>query len=633
MNAAPPSSDAPPRRRRSLTTRYLLTLLMSVTLPLVAFGWWVRDSMRERLEQRIVDVYLPELAQNAADRVIARLEQASKTAAALATAARLAFESPIERQQFADQLSLLPDVHEDFQVVLLVAPDGRVVHTFTSQRLDQATAAARRPLLPDRVDATTPGGEWFERAIVHGSHWQDRHLSPFLHRAEAARSRDPTDYSLGLAYAVPTADGRSGVLYALLGWSQVQQELERTVGFLKDAAGFASAQVFLADAEGTLLAHTDRSSYGRKLAPAALLQRVLEAPRGETPFVDADGADRVAGFASVDDPRGFRWKIGIHATADELFAASAEFAGVLAVALIALVVVLIAWSRFAAATIARPVRRLAVATEAVARGDLTVRVPVDGADELANLGRAFNRMAGDLAVSRDQLRDAERQAAWAEMARQVAHEIKNPLTPMRMSAQLVLRARRDGDARLPELVDRLAKTVIDQTEALNRIASDFRQFAGPPERRTEIVRADDLLDAAAASFAGVAAVGGVTITFAPTAGDAQVEVDRQELGRVFLNLIQNAQQACGVRGTIRVTSRVDGDRCKLTVEDDGPGIPADVRARLFEPYFTTRSSGTGLGLAICRRIVQAHGGAIVLAASAPGRTVFEVELPLAGIGG
>jgi signal transduction histidine kinase len=236
-------------------------------------------------------------------------------------------------------------------------------------------------------------------------------------------------------------------------------------------------------------------------------------------------------------------------------------------------------------------------------------------------------MAGDLAESREQLRDAERQAAWGEMARQIAHEIKNPLTPMRMSAQMLLRARREKDPRADDLAERLARNILQQTDELDRIATDFRQFAGSPRRDVEAVCADDLLGSVQELVAGMAEGAGPRITFVPGAKDAMVAVDLQEMRRVFLNLIHNAVQACGDAGRIEVGSRSVNGGVEYYVEDDGPGIPDDVRQRLFEPYFTTKTSGTGLGLAICRKIVEAHRGEMKLADSAPRRTVFVLTLP------
>ena len=174
---------------------------------------------------------------------------------------------------------------------------------------------------------------------------------------------------------------------------------------------------------------------------------------------------------------------------------------------------------------------------------------------------------------------------------------------------------------------RLAKSVIEQTDALTRIASEFRHFAGPVARNVQTLEGDQLLLAIEALFRAMAEQRGITFEVRPGAPNATVAVDRQELERVLNNLLLNAFEASAQRVTL--ASRVADKKLWFTVTDDGPGVPDEVRQKLFVPNFATKSSGTGLGLALCRRIVQAHGGSIALTSSEPGCTVFSVELPLA----
>ena len=174
---------------------------------------------------------------------------------------------------------------------------------------------------------------------------------------------------------------------------------------------------------------------------------------------------------------------------------------------------------------------------------------------------------------------------------------------------------------------RLAKSVIEQTDALTRIASEFRHFAGPVARNVQTLEGDQLLLAIEALLRAMAEQRGITFEVRPSAPNATVAVDRQELERVLNNLLLNAFEASAQRVTL--ASRLADKKLWFTVTDDGPGVPDEVRQKLFVPNFTTKSSGTGLGLALCRRIVQAHGGSIALTSSEPGCTVFSVELPLA----
>lgn len=611
-------------RVHSLTTRFVLTLLLSTALPFLAFGWYARVEMESRLESRVVQVFLPDLAAAAASEIDAGLRRTRQGCAGVVNLVRDTLRGGKPGLDFSQQVDFTLEIDPD--LVLLVDGDGEVQGQRLHPRFDPKTRAAREELVPESVASSA----WFQRvASGVGEVWTDRHLSEFRHKTPQRESLDPADYSFGLAFSVPTEQARSyGAVYWLMPWTEVQQVLDRTANFLRAEAGLPSAEVFLCNERGEYLAHTDRSFYARSGVPDVLVSALPEPGAAvERAFSTPDEEERRAGLAAVASTPSLRWWVGLHASSDELLATSRELGDVLLVVTSVTALILVGWSMVASRAILRPVRRLAVATEAVARGDLSVRVPARGRHELADLGRAFNDMAGDLEQSREQLRHAERQAAWAEMARQVAHEIKNPLTPMRMSAQLLLKAKRDRADRVEELTERLAHTVLEQTEALSRIASDFRQFAGPPDRRLEVVAADRLVEEVRDFFSAMAEVGGAELVFRADSEGAHIQVDRDELRRVFINLIDNAVAACGDSGRVEVSSANSGDRVVFRVRDDGPGVDAEVRASLFDPYFTTKSSGTGLGLAICRRILDAHGGAIVLEDSRPGATVFRFEIP------
>ena len=319
--------------------------------------------------------------------------------------------------------------------------------------------------------------------------------------------------------------------------------------------------------------------------------------------------------------------IGVAVPEHELFAASDAFEQVLLVAILVSILVLVSWSLAASRAITAPVKQLVSATRKIAGGDLAVSVPSRGGPELGELAAAFNLMAHELAVGRDRLAHAEREQAWAEMARQVAHEVKNPLQPMRITAQLLQRARAEDDPRAEQVAERLARTVLEQTDALDRIANDFRSFAGVAAEQRSVVCADAWLEELREQTARLFAERPLTLTFRPGAEGAELSIDQKALARVFVNLVQNAIEAAAGPVQVALTSRLAGDAVEVQVVDDGPGVPEELRDRLFEPYFTTKTSGTGLGLAICRRLVEAHGGSIRLDATRPGETRFVIRLP------
>ncbi|MBK8099893.1 MAG: sensor histidine kinase [Planctomycetes bacterium] len=621
-------------RSPSLASRFLATLVVSCVLPLLLYGWFSLRAMRSQIDEQL-DVFLPQLAADHAGKMEARLDQVCRAVAVVREIARRVLDAGAEPRRldaeieaFEEQVLPVPDLLDNYLDLLLLAePGGRIVFWQDGQLLDRNTRQQRASLLPKSV----AGQEWFVRAQVHrGAFFQPWGRSPLLHRGCDWVSFDPAAWHMGYVVDVPHADGPPGVLLALIRWPQFQQVLDDARQVLVDQAGLASAQAMLVDGNGRICGHTDRQNYAALLQPASLREAVAHGPGGRIEFDDG-GRRHVAGFATLQRIGLRDWSLVLRIPRAELFARSDAFVRVLAIAIGVTVFVLIVWSLVASRAIVRPVQDLVAATQRVAHGDLAVRVPAAGGPELGGLARAFNLMAGELAAGREKLKSAERERAWAEMARQVAHEIKNPLTPMRMVAQLLLKARKDGDARAEMVAERLAKTVLEQTEALDRIAADFRQFAGSPQRRVETVALDALVAEVHAAGAALFSAGALHLEHQPGATGVFVAVDRTELARVFVNLLQNAVQAMApAPAMVQLRTGVRGERAFVTIIDAGPGIPDAVRGRLFEPYFTTKTAGTGLGLAICRRVVEANGGTIQLARSAPGHTEFVIELPLAG---
>jgi len=622
-------------RINSLTTRFLLALLLCTAVPFLGFGLYVRGEVGDREQEQIVNVYLPRFADGAARKIATTLDTAVRSGWHLVKFAEFSLLSEAEAEtghgglpQFQDLVYSLYHVNQDLDMVMLADEAGEVLSVMRSPGLDSQKQEELALLEPANVRET----EWFqsvhseERDVSHFG----RHLSPYLHRNPEQETNDPQNYSLGVSFPVHTANGKLGALYMLLRWQTIQEVVDETCQFLRDEAGFESTEVLLASQSGRILAHSERAQYGESMNPEPLRAWMLSGDGGGRVYVTADGEERGFGFAKTRIPGADvnEWRIGVHATTEELFEVSREFGGWLLLVVPMIAALMIGLAYASSLAIIRPVRRLSEATREIAQGNLDARVESLGGDEISDLGRAFNTMASDLRENRERLVEAERQSAWAEMARQIAHEIKNPLTPMRMSAQLLQRARREGDARWEELAERLAQNVLQQTDALDRIAADFQQFAGSPARKVATVGADDLLFGIEELVASMSEATAVDISFEAGAAGAAVEVDVQEIRRVFLNLVHNAIQACGDSGRVSVSSRCLEGYVEYRVEDNGAGVPEETRAKLFEPYFTTKTSGTGLGLAICRKIVEAHQGEIKLESSVPQRTVFLLTLPV-----
>jgi signal transduction histidine kinase len=617
----------------SLASRFLITLVVSAVLPLLLYGWFSLRSMREQIDEQVVRVFLPQLAADHAQKIDAQLQRTDQACAIVREIARRVLDSPSNTRKFAEdleafeeQVELVPDLLDNYLDLLLLADaNGKVVYWQDGQRLDPSAHGRRAALIPASVADT----EWFQRAQQErGVQFLPWGRSPYLYRGLDHRSMDPGSHHLGLVVDVPRPNGPPGVLFALLRWSEVQLVLDQARDVLASRANLPLAQVLLAGRNGTVLAHTDRARYGLLLEPPELEQQVANAHTIGRGSFRRDGAPWRVGFAPCGLEGARDFVVAVVVPEAELFAASDAFEQVLLIAILVTLAVLVFWSLVASRAIVAPVRALVAATRRVASGDLAVSVPARGGPELGELAGAFNQMASELLQGREKLVALKREEAWAEMARQVAHEVKNPLQPMRLAAQLLQRARAENDPRAEAVADRLARTVLEQTQALDRIAGDFRAFAGVAPAAQTPVRLDDWLHELRDQCAGLFAGKPLRLQLSADAGDVRVALDSSAMARVFVNLLQNALEAAPAGVVVTLLSRVDGEQAVVEVTDDGPGVPDAARQHLFEPYFTTKSSGTGLGLAICRRLCEAHGGALRLLRSRAGETVFSIELPV-----
>jgi len=281
-----------------------------------------------------------------------------------------------------------------------------------------------------------------------------------------------------------------------------------------------------------------------------------------------------------------------------------------------------------AGRISRPIRELSRAANDVARGKLRATgLAARSSDEVGELVRAFDHMTHELDESRKDLRRAERVAAWREVAQRIAHEIKNPLSPIRTSVETLRKARAKDRPDFAEIFEESTTTVLEEVERLRRIVDEFSRFARLPAPRLEAVDLEDVVRGAAALWAP--SVPGVEVSVESAPGPLPpVRADREQVTQVLVNLLKNAGEAMDGKGAVALRLRpAPGARAvELRVADTGPGVPEAAREQLFVPYFTTKAEGTGLGLAICHRIVTEHGGTIALDGAERG-AAFVITLP------
>jgi two-component system nitrogen regulation sensor histidine kinase NtrY len=294
-------------------------------------------------------------------------------------------------------------------------------------------------------------------------------------------------------------------------------------------------------------------------------------------------------------------------------------------------VVTIVLGMFVARRMTRDLDRLVEGAQAAARGDLDHRVDVRARDEIGAVATSFNLMMEDLKTSKERLVMAERVAAWQEIARRLAHEIKNPLTPIQMAVETLRKTWIKKHPSFDEIFDESTATVLEESARLKRIVSEFSQFARMPKPDLGPCDLNDIVASCLALYGGSVPVGRRLAQGLPP-----IHADRDQIQQVLLNLLENARDALATMPAdhapqIAVETRPGArpDRVELVVADNGPGIAEAIRDKLFTPYFTTKQSqgGTGLGLAIAHRILSDHDGRISVRESELGGACFCVELP------
>jgi len=273
--------------------------------------------------------------------------------------------------------------------------------------------------------------------------------------------------------------------------------------------------------------------------------------------------------------------------------------------------------------ISHPLRRLQSGTEELSRGNWDVRVKESKFSPLNDLIFSFNRMAGELESTREKLIQAEKEIIWREMARVMAHEIKNPLTPIRLALERLESKQRSGGDEFQKVFYKSTSVIQEEIDNLQSLAGTFSEFARLPEARIAPHNVNEQLQE--------------TVFLYQNQANFQMELsedlplffaDRVQMKQVFVNLIQNAIQSSDENCTISITTSSFNDgKIRITISDNGSGISPEDQERIFEPYFSKRKKGTGLGLAIVKRIVEQHEGSINVKSPIGKGTTFRLTFP------
>ncbi len=294
------------------------------------------------------------------------------------------------------------------------------------------------------------------------------------------------------------------------------------------------------------------------------------------------------------------------------------------------IILAILLSSWVAARVTRPIVQLARAAQNVAAGNWDTRVEVSGADEVGQLADSFNRMTSELLAQKERLVQTERVAAWRELARRLAHELKNPLFPLQLTVENLMRARTQSPDQFDEVFRESSSTLLAEISNLKAIIGRFSDFSKMPHPQLQRVQVNEILRGVMQLHsAQLQAPGRAPITCKLELNESlpTIAADPDLLHRALSNLVLNAMDAMPDGGALALRTRRDDGKVIIEVSDTGSGLTREECERIFTPYYTSKKHGTGLGLAIVQSVVSDHGGRISVQ-SEPGRgTTFVIELP------
>ena len=281
-----------------------------------------------------------------------------------------------------------------------------------------------------------------------------------------------------------------------------------------------------------------------------------------------------------------------------------------------------------AARVTRPVVSLAEAARRVAAGDLGAKVEVESSDELGELAASFNRMTEDLAQQKDRTLQAERVAAWRELARRLAHELKNPLFPLQVTVENLMRAKQKAPEMFEEVFHEGTATLLAEIDNLKTIVARFSEFSKMPQPQRQPTQVNDVVRSVLRVFhAQLQAKNQIAVHTELADALPEISADPDLLHRALQNLVLNAIDAMPQGGELTIRTQALGNRVEISVSDTGSGLTQEECGRLFTPYYTTKQHGTGLGLAIVQSVVSDHGGKISVESTKEKGTTFRIELP------
>jgi signal transduction histidine kinase len=604
----------------SLRQKLLLLFSLTVAAAVAAVAWTVLVRIRQVFEQRdqqetalFVSQFQREFQQRSAQ-VAEAVEHLSKSEQARVMAVHIV-QSGDTASYVQSAQTMAQGAQLDF--LEIVGPDGNIVSSsqwparfsypepavslvnkpsfLKREDLPDGTSAlglfAVRAIGSSRPTVTLVGGERLDQAFL-----DDLPVAPGM--------------QIGLYTDATGTDASSSAASSAVS-SSSDFDPSRLVGAVGTVPGAAAYKSLILDARNT----------NRPASGILSLSRHREDSVNATAIPLANDAGRVLAVLTVAISRR-----GMMEAQSHIRATAYGVAGVG-------ILLAIAFSLWIAARVSRPIEQLAHAAEDVAGGNLDIRVPVRGRDEVSVLAESFNHMTAELASQRERLVQSERVAAWRELARRLAHELKNPLFPLQLTVENMVRARELAPSEFDEVFRESATTLAAEIANLKTIIGRFSDFSKMPKPELQHIDAKDAVERVHFLYAATAALREAKIAFRVEIAPEPMPLlaDPELLHRALSNLVLNAMDAMPDGGSLALAAQPLDDKVELRISDTGTGLTPEECERLFTPYYTTKQHGTGLGLAIVQSVIADHAGTIAVESSTGGGTTFIITLPKADV--
>ncbi|MDG1499993.1 MAG: HAMP domain-containing sensor histidine kinase [Planctomycetota bacterium] len=650
-----------------ISTKLVLAVLAAVALPFLAFTVYLDQAVNQGFTRRVTEQALQSVAADLGGRLDQLVTSSSDGLDLLAQHTFVSYvvedsAAMLAGDATADPLLWLDEVVESFDrrvatgglydLILLVDANGRLI---ASNSMDRNRQALGPRILADLAARDYKREDWFTDTMLGAPVRMDQHASNLLQLQDtiaerrAANELQPTDYHLGFGLPL-TALGKSNldpgpgphaVLFALVNWEPFQELVEAPVvketfrGLVREGQE-PSPYGWIWDSKAdTIFAHKNTSLYGTRITAdlnlGILTDAVVNSKTGWDlyPPYEFLGVEKTAAFKRCggEEMMGFSWVVGVGIDDADMFASNQATRRLLKLGSAAVLLVILLWTMVIARRMTSPIHALQELTERVASGDLEARLEPQSRDELGALTEAFNRMTSDLAAKQEQLIRVEKDAAWREMARQIAHDIKNSLTPIKITLGLLQRAHTERSEQFETILDDTLEMMQRKVVDLDEISKDFAEFTGGRKANPTQFSGIELVQEVFGLYGAMADEAGIELR---VEGDScDLYLDRHKLSRVLENTVTNAFQAMPEGGVLVAHLTSSDSTLVIELLDTGVGVSDEAREHLFEPYFTTRSEGTGLGLAITYRVLEDMGGSIELEARKDGKpgTVARIALP------